>query len=675
MKKPKQAANAQGKPAGQELPREEALNLITLFNAGRLAELESRARLFCERYPASGFVWKVLGTALLVQGKDAISVLQKAVALMPQDAESHSNLGNALKTQGRVQDAAQAYRQAIALNPALPLPPFNLGIALCDLGQHAEAVASFQQALRLQPQMAEAHFNLGIALRALARLDDAAASYRQALALKPDYADAHINLGIVLKELGLFEQAAHSFERAVAIKPDMAEAHNNLGNILKDLGRLDEALANFRQALLLRPGFTEAFSNLLFALNYQTGQTADHLLNEARRYGELVAKPAQATPPLACTPRGAQQPLRVGFVSGDLGQHPVGYFLEGVLTALAAGAGQRVQLFAYTSNADVDPMTQRLQALFQGPGQGGWRSIAGVPDARALETIRADGIDILIDLSGHTGYNRLPLFALRPAPVQASWLGYFATTGVAAIDYVLADPWTLPEAHEAQFTEHIWRLPHTRLCFTPPDVDVPVAPLPALSQGHVTFGCFNNLTKMNDEVVALWARMLQAVPGSRLLLKAKQLNEDTVQRGVTTRFGAHGIGPERLVLQGRSPRHAYLATYGQVDIGLDPFPFTGGTTSAESLWMGVPVLTLAGDRLVSRQGVGLLMNAGLPDWVAQDADDYVARAQAHAADLPRLAALRKGLREQVRASPLFDAARFAQDFEAALLGMYRDGPR
>jgi predicted O-linked N-acetylglucosamine transferase (SPINDLY family) len=263
------------------------------------------------------------------------------------------------------------------------------------------------------------------------------------------------------------------------------------------------------------------------------------------------------------------------------------------------------------------------------------------------------------------------MFAWKPAPVQASWLGYFATTGVAAIDYLIADPWTLPPSEDAHFTEQIWRLPETRLCFTPPEADVAVSPLPALTNGHVTFGCFNNLTKMNDGVVALWSRVLQAVPGSRLRLKAKQLDEASVRASVLERFAAQGIGAERLVLEGRSRRADYLASYGQVDIGLDPFPFTGGTTSAESLWMGVPVLTLAGDRLVSRQGVGLMMNAGLADWVALDADDYVARAVAHAADLPRLAALRSGLRQQVQASPIFDAQRFAPLFEAVLRGMWR----
>jgi len=290
----------------------------------------------------------------------------------------------------------------------------------------------------------------------------------------------------------------------------------------------------------------------------------------------------------------------------------------------------------------------------------------GLDDAAAAQLIHDDGVHVLIDLSGHSAHNRLPVFAWKPALVQVSWLGYFATTGVAEIDYLIADPWTLPEKEEQYFTEKIWRLPETRMCFTAPAAEVAVSALPALRNGYVTFGCFNNLTKMNDAVVALWARVLAAVPGSRLFLKAKQFTEEAVRQATIERFAAHGVGGERLMIEGPESRAAYLAAYQRVDVVLDPFPFTGGTTSAEALWMGVPVLTLAGERLVSRQGVGLLMNAGLSDWVAADADDYVRRAAAHAADLESLATLRSRLRAQVLASPVFDAERFARHLENAL---------
>jgi len=352
-------------------------------------------------------------------------------------------------------------------------------------------------------------------------------------------------------------------------------------------------------------------------------------------------------------------------VSGDLHSHPVGYFAEGVIAALASSMSERLELIAYPSHFHTDALTERIKACCSG-----WHSAVGLSDERLAERIRDDGIDILIDLSGHTAHNRLPVFAWKPAPVQATWLGYFATTGVAQIDYFISDAWSLPQTEEIYFTEKVWRLPETRLCFTRPDVDVLVSPLPALTNGYVTFGCFNNLTKMNDAVVALWARILGTVAGSRLFLKARQLNDASVRRSIVGRFAAQGIDIDQLILEGASPRAQYLSAYGRVDIGLDPFPFTGGTTSAEGLWMGVPVLTLTGERFISRQGGGLLMTSGLPEWIAADTDDYVARAVSHAGDIHRLAVLRNGLRQQVLASPLFDAPRFAGHFEAALRGMW-----
>lgn len=651
-------------PQPASLSRDEAVQLVGLFNAGRYIELETRARLLTSTHPDVGFVWKILGTALLAQGKDGVQALQKAIALLPGDVESHSNLGNALKARGLVAQAVTSYQQAVALKPDFVAGHFNLGIALNELGRSLEAIQSYRRALQLQPNLPDAHFNLGIALKDAGQADEAVASYRKALQLQPGHVGALCNMGIVLKDMGQYDQAVANFRLALTLQPNLADAHNNLGNLLKDLGQLDEAVACFRKALAARPDFAEAHSNLIFTLNYVPGQDAHVLLDEARRFGDSVAQRARPFTTWANT-REPDRPLRIGLVSGDLGNHPVGYFVEGVLAALTAQAAQRLSIFVYAARTSNDALADRIKASCMG-----WCPAMGMPDAQLAEQIRSDGIDILIDLSGHTGYNRLPMFAWKPAPVQVSWLGYFATTGVAAIDYLIADPYTLPASEDAHFTEKIWRLPETRLCFTPPDADVAVSPLPAMANGHITFGCFNNLTKMNDGVVALWSKVLHAVPGSRLRLKAKQLDEASVCGGVLERFATHGIDAGRLALEGRTRRADYLASYGQVDIGLDPFPFTGGTTSAESLWMGVPVLTLAGDRLVSRQGVGLMMNAGLPDWVASGADDYVARAVAHAADLPRLAALRSGLRQQVQASPIFDAQRFAPLFEAALRGMW-----
>ena len=409
---------------------------------------------------------------------------------------------------------------------------------------------------------------------------------------------------------------------------------------------------------------SEARDNLLFVHNLQ--DTAPRVaLAAARDYGAWTR--TRATAPYR-TWQGTfdpDRPLRIGWVSGDLCIHPVGYFLDSILSALHQRHTELVHV-AYSNHSKKDALSARLKSYCSA-----WHEVMGWSDEQLAAQIHTDQIDILIDLSGHTAHNRLPVFAWKPAPVQVTWLGYFATTGVAEIDYLIADPHTLPESEEAHFTESIWRLPETRLCFTPPTDNIPVNPLPSLTNGYVTFGCFNNLAKMNDSVVATWGRLLQALPTSRLFLKTKQLADATVREETLARFAAHGIAPERLTLEGPTPRADYLAAYQRIDIALDPFPYPGGTTTVEALWMGVPVLTLAGERFLARQGVGLLMNAGLPEWVASSVDDYVARAIAHAQDLPRLATLRDHLRAQLLTSPVCDAERFAGHFATALRGMWQ----
>jgi protein O-GlcNAc transferase len=310
-------------------------------------------------------------------------------------------------------------------------------------------------------------------------------------------------------------------------------------------------------------------------------------------------------------------------------------------------------------------LTSRIKPYFES-----WRPIHALTDEAAAQMIHEAGVQVLLDLSGHTGNNRLPVFAWRPAPVQATWLGYFATTGVAEIDYIIGDPQVAPPDEARHFTESVWPLPEIYYCFTPPDIAVNVSRLPALSSGGVTFGCFNNLNKVNDGVVAVWARVLDAVPGSRLLLKAHQLRDPAVCIVIRERFAVHGIVGERLELEPSSPRVDYLRAYDRIDVALDPFPYPGGTTSCEALWMGVPVLTRRGDRFLSHAGETIVHNAGLPDWIAADENDYVAKAACFASDLRQLADMRAVLRDRVLASPVFDAARFARHFETAAWGMW-----
>ncbi|MES2243774.1 MAG: tetratricopeptide repeat protein [Pseudomonadota bacterium] len=640
---------------------------IAMMEAGRLKEAITSFDVALALKPDYPEAHHHRGIAFQDLGRfdEAILSYRRALAIDSGLADVHTNLGSALKELGMPDEAMTSYKRALEINPDSPEAHYNLGVCLQSIGQLERAITQYRSALETNAEHVLAHNNLGGLLGALGQYETALTCFRRVIEIQPANSDGHLNLGITLATMGQLDSAMASYRRALAIEPNNADTHLSLGGALKDYGQFEAALKSIRRAIEIRPDYAMAHSNLLFLNNYIGDLPARRTLDDARRFGDMATRLARPFTDWPNSP-DPERPLRVGFVSGDLCDHPVGYFLEGVLAALSAQAAGRLELFAYSNGRGEDSTSQRIRVCCDG-----WHSVAFLADEALARLIREDGIDILVDLSGHTALNRLPVFAWKPAPVQVSWLGYFATTGVAAIDYFIADHWTLTPDQEAHFSEQIWRLPETRLCFTPPKADVAVSPLPALSNGYITFGSFNNLSKMNDAVVALWAQVLHAVPGSRLFLKYQQLAEASVRQGTCERFGIHGIAPDRLIFEDYVPRANYLAAYQRVDIALDPFPFPGGTTTVEALWMGVPVLTLAGERFLSRQGVGLLMNAGLPEWVASDPRDYVTRAVAHAGDLQALASLRSGLRQQVLDSPIFDAPRFAQHFDATLRAMWR----
>ncbi|RZI84842.1 MAG: tetratricopeptide repeat protein [Rubrivivax sp.] len=614
-----------------------------------------------------------LGNALMALGRheQALSAFNKAIALKPDYPEALSNRGNALLALGRAQEALASYDTALALRPDLPEAWSNRGNALRFLQRHAEALASQDKALALRPDYAEAHMNRGTILADLRRDDDAVASYDKALACRPDYAEAYTNRGNALRAAGRLVEAAQSHERSLALNPNNPDAHANLGVVHEDMGLGAPAAAAFRRALAINPDLLGVHSNLLLSLSHQADCSPQDYLAEARRFGERAAQLAQkaraAQPEPAVTPQplGGRR-LRVGLVSGDLQNHPVGFFLETILAHLQ---DSRVELTAYATQAREDDLTRRIKPCF-----AQWRTIAGMSDAAAAQLIAQDRIDVLLDLAGHTAANRLPLFAWKPAPVQASWLGYFASTGVEAIDHVLVDAVSVPPEHAGHFLERLVYLPDTRLCFSPPEeaAALPVAPSPAAANGTVTFGCFQNLGKIGDEVLQAWSRIMRACPEARLWIQNKQMDGQATQALFVSRLSAAGIATERVALHGPMPRGDYLASYAQVDLLLDTFPYPGGTTTCEALWMGVPTLTLAGRTLLSRQGASMMACAGLQDWIASDVDDYVSKAVAHAGQVQQLAWLRSGLREQVQTCALFDARLFASRLEEALLTMWAE---
>jgi protein O-GlcNAc transferase len=405
---------------------------------------------------------------------------------------------------GQFVEAESLYRQYLKLHPPHAETCFNLGLALHRQGNLAEAIGFYQQTINILPSLVDAHQNLGYALHTLTMLDEAESSYRRAIKLKPQQAELHNNLGNVLKDMGQLDKAVACYEQALTLNPQYPMAYNNLGNAFKDLGMLDEAVASYQKALEFDPQQIDSLGNLLFVLSYHPSCPPEQYLAVAQEFGDRVATLAKPYSQWNASAVKVSQALRVGLVSGDMRTHPVGFFLENIIRHIDAN---KLILVAYTTKPHEDDLTARIKPCF-----AEWYSLVGLSDEAAAQKIHADGIHILIDLAGHTAHNRLPIFAWKPAPVQITWLGYFASTGVAQMDVLLADSISVPETHQPHFTETIHTLPDTRLCFTPPAGILPISPLPATKNGTITFGCFQNMSKFNGRMLASWARILQDCP-------------------------------------------------------------------------------------------------------------------------------------------------------------------
>jgi predicted O-linked N-acetylglucosamine transferase (SPINDLY family) len=606
-----------------------------------------------------------LGVVLKSQGKlaEAEACYQQALRLNPDYAEAHYNLGNVWQGQGKPAEAVACYQQALRLRPDYAEAHNNLGNALKEQGQPAEAAACYQQALRLKPDYAEAHNNLGNALKEQGQPAEAVACYRQALRLKPDYAEAHNNLGNILKEQGRLAEAAACYQQALRLKPSYAAAHNNLGVVLMSQGRLEEAAACSQQALRLKPDYAEAHSNFLLTLHYRAGVTLQELARAHAEFDRRYAAPLCGAWRPHANDRDPDRRLLLGFLSPDFGRHPVGYFL---IRALEHLDPRHCAVVCYSNRSSQDDLTGRFRAA-----ASAWRDVAGWNDERLAEQVRTDRVDLLVDLAGHTAQNRLLVFARKPAPVQVTWLGYEGTTGLAAMDYLLADRHVVPPGAEAHYREDVLRLPDDYVCFEPPEFAPPVGPLPAREPGAVTLGSFNNPAKLTAEVVAVWAEVLARLPRARLVLKYMGLEDPAVARRLIERFAGHGVGPGRVECRGWSPHAVMLAEYNGIDLALDPFPFNGGATTCEALWMGVPIVTCPGETFAGRHSLTHLSNLGLTETIARDLDEYVGLAVSLAEDLPRLAGLRARLRGQMAGSPLCDGTRFAANLTQVLRGVWR----
>jgi protein O-GlcNAc transferase len=527
-------------------------------------------------------------------------------------------------------------------------------------GRLAEAELTYGRILAEQPGLVRAWNRLGTVWHTMGRIDEGINAYRRAIALRPSYAAAHCNLGKAMQDLDRPDEAIAAFNQAIALKPDMVEAWNNLGTTLALCGCVDEPLEFFRRAVALQPGFDRAASNLLYTLYFHPGYDAPAILAEHENWAARFAAPLARLIPLHSNDRTPGRRLRIGYVSPDFRCHVVG---ANLLPLFARHDHDRYEIVCYADVVFPDPITSRFQSY-----ANRWHDIVGRSNDEVSRLVREDGVDVLVDLTLHTSH-RLLIFAQKPAPVQVSFAAYPGTTGLSTMDYRLTDPYLDPPGEtDADYTERSIRL-QSFWCYEPPESEEPppVGPLPAERNGYVTFGCYNNFAKASRPTLNLWARVLQALPGSRLVLLAPVGRcHDLVRR----LFERAGITGDRVSLVGRADRCAYLERYHGLDLSLDPFPYNGHTSTLDSLWMGVPVVTLAGRTAVGRGGVSILSNVGLPELIARTPEEYVAIAVELAGDLSRLRALRAGLRARMEASPLRDGRQFAAGIEAAFRGMW-----
>ncbi len=665
--------------------------------SGRHAEAESLYRQALALAPDNFDALHLLGTLASQAGRPdvAIDLIRRATRARPASAEARTSLGRALVASGYFEAAIDAFRRSLELNPDRATGHDDLADALAKAGRLEEAVAAHRAAIQMAPTTAHFHYNLGNALKASGRLEEAISAYREALRLEPALPQAHNNLGIALQESGQFSEALRCYSEATRLEPRSFMAWNNLGDALEAAGRIDEAIAACREALEWNPecgnahnnlanchreqgrtalaleGYRRAVSfdpsaadwhsNLVYTACFDANYEARDLLAESVEWSAQHAEPVRRSNATHANQPSPARRLRIGYVSPDFRAHVVG---ANLLPILQEHDRNQVETFCYSNVHQADAVTARIQAICDH-----WRNIKGVHDERAAELIRADRIDILVDLSLHMAHNRLLLFARKPAPVQVTYLGYCGTTGLQEIHYRLSDPYLDPtETDLACYSEETIRLSCSYWCYQPLGPAPEITPLPASTGAGVTFGCLNNLAKVSPRALELWMDILEAVPQSRLLLHAP---DGSCREEICEGFVSHGLSPDRVQFVGRQPWKAYVHGVGRMDVALDPFPYAGGITTLDALWMGVPVVTLSGRTSVGRSGCSILSNLGLPELIAQTPEQYFEIALSLANDLPRLGKLRSTLRERMERSPLRDARGLARDIEGAYRAMWR----
>ncbi len=634
---------------------------VVLHAIERLDEAEKHLRLALQIRPDHAKAIYNLGNVLMELGKheEAERIFRHALQIR-EDSEAYFGLGRALKELGRLDEAEAAYRQSLQLSPDNANVYYNLGNLFVQQGRMDEAEICYRKSLASSPDFAKAYNNLALTLKDRGELKEAERACRFAMSINPDLQEAHNSLGLTLKSQGRLDDACECFLHAIDLKPDDAAALNNLGNVYKDTGRLDEAVDCYRRAVAADPRDTQAHSNLVYSIYFHPAYDEQAIREEAEKFALSHRPPALRLH--KDYDRTPDRRLRIGYVSPNFRGHCQSFF---TVPLLSNHNHNSFEIFCYAQLLREDEVSLRLKGYADV-----WRSTQGRSDAQLADMIAGDGIDILVDLTMHMDKGRPMLFAAKPAPVQISWLAYPGTTGIPQIDYRLTDPWLDPvESDDRRYTEKSIRLPHTFWCYDPLISGLQPNPLPALSAGHVTFGCLNNFCKVTDDTLKHWGKVLASVEGSRLLLLSPLGSH---RQRVLDVLSDDGVLADRVEFVEPMSREQYLKTYHRIDICLDTLPYNGHTTSLDAYWMGVPVVTQIGSTVVGRAGWSQLNNLGLTELAALDEKSFVRIAAELAADLPKLDHLRKTLRDIMESSPLMDGKGFAGAMETIYRGIWQN---
>ncbi|MBF0445632.1 MAG: tetratricopeptide repeat protein [Magnetococcales bacterium] len=596
-----------------------------------------------------------IGTALQSMGKldEAVSSYKKAIKIKPDYAMAYSNLGNILAEQGRVEEAITHYKKAIKIKPDYSLAYFNLGNAQKIQGKLDAASKSYQKAIEIKPDYAESYNNIGNILKEQNRIDEAIACYKNAIKFKPDYAEGYNNLGTALQENGQLDESVPNYQKAITIQPNYAEAYNNLGNAIKEQGKLEEAVACYKKAIKIKPGFIEAHNNLIFCTDLFTDVDSDLFQTERKIWADRHAKPLKAFWPTFNNTPNPTRKLRIGYVSSDFRHHSAAYIFGPVLLHHDSN---NFQIFCYAGNQIEDDMSKQFKQVAQR-----WVCTYNMDDSELAKEIIKDGIDILVDLAGHTKGSRLLTFARKPSPIQITAWGYPHGTCMEAMDYLFADPIFIPQSERNKYIEKIIDLPcavhlNSATSFTA------IKELPYNKTGYITFGAFNRIEKYNEAVYRVWAEILHKIPTAKLLIKTVKLDYAKRVEEIHNCFLKHDIDKSRIILLGKTSKEEHQETYNTVDITLDPFPHNGGMTTLESLRMGVPVLTCE-NRTRCPTSASILHVVGLDEWRAKSEKEYVDKAVEFANNISSLETLRHELRSRFDKSLLWDGNLYTKAVE------------